>query len=485
MARKRRTKSVDKQPSKPSPSRPTRGPKWLLLGLPIVVVAAVGWWLWSRPGEPASNVILLVLDTVRRDAVGCYADRPELTPRIDDVASEAVRFSQAVSTSGWTVPAIASLFTGAWPTVHGSLGRGLMITGFRPELPVASELFKEAGYGTVAFANSAFVSPALGVDRGFDVFDHNYGVNWDARRADATITAAISELRRRRGESTFYFIHLFDPHLEYDPPGHYATKYTAGRNEPAPPLSLEAALELQTGVDGKDPPTADDRQYVRGVYDGEVSFMDEQIGRFIDELKSLDLYESATIVITSDHGEEFWEHGGFEHGHSLYDELVMIPLIIKFPDDVGMTLRVVESQVRLLDVMPTVFDVLDIDLPETFVGESLMPFVRGESNEDLPAYCESTLYGDSQIALRGSRYKYIVVLDNEAGYPGALYDWRNDPGETMDLEEMSPRVAEALRTDVMEWHRRNKALAARMSELQPINMHPERIERLRALGYIR
>jgi arylsulfatase A-like enzyme len=451
----------------------------------LVVAVAVAWWFWVRPTGPTSNVIVFVLDTLRRDTVGCYADRPEITPRIDAFAAGAVRFEQAVSTSGWTVPAIASLFTGAWPTVHGSMGKGLKITGFRKELPVVSELFKENGFGTVAFANSAFVSPALGVDRGFDIFDHNYGVNWDVRRADATVNAAISELHNRRDESTFYFIHLFDPHLDYDPPGRYATMYTGGRREPAPPLSLETVFELRTGADGTKPPVIDDQRYVRGVYEGEVSFMDAHVGRFIDELKKLGLYESATIVMLSDHGEEFWDHGGFEHGHTLYDELVTIPLLIKLPNDLAITPRVVEPQVRLLDIMPTVFDVLGIDLPETFVGESLMPFIRGETKEDLPAYCESTLYGDSQIALRGPRYKYTVVLDREGENLGTLYDWRNDPGETTDLSEQMPQIAETLRADLMEWHESNRAIAARMSELRPIDMHPERLKRLRALGYVR
>lgn len=462
-----------------------RSQSLLLAAVVVAVVAAAGWWFWNRPAQPTSNVVLFVLDTVRRDALGCYANRPDLTPRIDAVADEAVRFEHAVSTSGWTVPAVASLMTGAWPTVHGSSGKGISITPMRLELPVAAEIFKKAGYATVGYGNSSFVSPALGVDRGFDVFDHNYGVNWDARRADATITAAISELNKRRDKSTFYFIHLFDPHLHYDPPGEYATMYTAGRNDPPPPLSLEAVKMLQLGEDAEEPPAVEDQRYVRGVYDGEVSFMDAHIGRFIDELKALGLYESTTIIFVADHGEEFWDHGGFEHGHTLYDELVMVPLILKFPSDVLPSARVVQPQVRLIDVMPTVFDALDIEVPESFAGESLMPVIRGGSSKDLMAFCESTLYGAPQIAVRGAQYKYILAFNEEGGAVGALYDWRNDPGETVNLEEDMPRVASRMRTDLMEWFQRNRHIASDMSVVKPIDMNPERLKRLRSLGYIR
>ena len=451
----------------------------------VVIAAVVGWRMLNRTNGPNANVIVFLIDTVRRDAISCYGGRPGVTPSIDAVAIDGVRFDQAVSTSGWTVPAVASLLTGTWPTIHGSVGKGLDITPMRTELPVATELLKQNGFGTVAFATSAFVSPMLGVDRGFDLFDHEYSVNWQARRADTTITLAIAELRKRQHQPTFYFIHLFDPHLDYDPPGEYAAMYTEGRREPEPPLSLEAVLDLRTGADGTAPPSPDDQRYVRGLYDGETAFMDSQIGRFIDELKSLGLYDPAMIVIVADHGEEFWDHGGFEHGHTLYDELVAIPLIMKFPIDITPAVQTVASQVRLLDVAPTVFELLDIDPPESFVGQSLMPFVRAESEEQLDAYCESTLYGPPRLALRGSRYKYIAVPGEHGLLSGELYDWRNDPGETENLAGRMPDIASLHRANLTEWYRRNTAQAKQMSTVQPINMHPDRIKLLRSLGYIR
>jgi arylsulfatase A-like enzyme len=401
------------------------------------------------------------------------------------VAADGVIFEQAVSTSGWTVPAVGSLLTGTWPTIHGSAGKGLQITPIREELPVVPELLKRRGMGTVAFATSAFVSPLLGVDRGFDLFNHEYSVNWRARRADTTITLAIAELNKRKDRPTFYFIHLFDAHLDYDPPGKYRTMYAETGREPEPPLSLGAVLALRTGPDGTAPPVRSDQDYVRDLYDGEVAFMDSQIGRFLDEMKTLGLYDNSMIVVVADHGEEFWDHDGFEHGHTLYDELVHIPMIMKLPSDIDPAAPSVAAQVRLLDVGPTLFDLVGVEMPESFVGRSLMPQIRGETDADLDAYCESTLYGPPRVAVRDSRYKYVAVPARHGLISGELYDWRNDPLEMNDIAGNMPGVASKMRAKLTDWHERNTEQAAQMSRVAPIDMHPDRIKLLKSLGYVR
>jgi arylsulfatase A-like enzyme len=451
----------------------------------VGLALATGIWSCHRKGPPPPTVVVFLLDTVRRDALGCYGHPANPTPNIDAVAADGVRFDQAVSTSGWTLPAVASLMTGTWPTVHGAMGRGVWLTPVRSELPMAPEVLRDAGFETVGFANAAFVSPMVGLDRGFDLFDHRFSYNWDTRKADETVDAAIEQLRERKSKSCFYFVHLFDPHLDYDAPKEYTDRFTGGRSRPGTPLTLEDVLDMQTGPDGREPPTAADIQYVRDTYDAEVAFTDANVGRFIDELKSLGLYERSTIVITSDHGEEFWDHGGFEHGHTLYDELVHIPLIIKPPAGFEATNREVAAQVRLLDVMPTVFELLAVAKPESFDGVSLIPYTRGEADRDLPAFCESTLYGPSFLALRVRDYKYIQRLDGNGKGPGALFDWRNDPGETTDLAGQMPEAVRELRAALMRIHNENATRAKRMSKPKPVDLSPTRIRQLRSLGYIR
>ena len=484
MSKRKTRKEPKRQPQ--FDSRPAGWPKSKVLAIGIVVMAAVVWG-WTRQGQPETkpNVFVIVLDTVRQDALGCYGRQAGPTPQLDSLASDGVRFDQAISSSGWTLPAIGSLMTGTWPTIHGAMGdHGTTLTPMRSETPTAAELFKEAGFGTVGFANAAFVSPMLGMNRGFERFDHRYSYNWDVRRADETIDAVISELHKRRDRSSFYFIHLFDAHLDYDPPGPLATRYTGGRNSPAPPLSMPKIKALGRGADAKEPPSDTDAAYVRSIYEGEIDFIDQHVGRLIHEIKVLGMYEQATIVVTSDHGEEFWDHDGFEHGHTLYDELILVPLIIKLPDSVKGTNPVVTPQVRVLDVMPTIFEIHSIDKPESFVGRSLLPLARGESSEDLIAFSESTLYGPPKISVRGPQYKYIEMLQKGAAR-GELYHWGNDPGETTDLSSQHPEIARRLRDQLHAHQQKNLFLSKSMSKLRPVDLDPKHIQQLRSLGYIR
>lgn len=477
------------KPRRHRPRGTELGPKprktgWLLtIGLAVVLIGC-GFVVRRVMLSPKPNVVLIVIDTMRADAAGSYGNPRRPTPRLDAIAATGVRFTQAISTSGWTLPAIGSLLTGAWPTIHGGLGQNTVLTPLREELPTAAQVLKEHGFNTLGFANAAFVSPMLGFDRGFDVFDHRHAFNWEIRRADETINDALAHLREHRSEANFIFIHLFDPHLDYDPPPGYGTKYTDGRMDPPPPLTLQKCQALQTN-EGEDPPQPVDIAYVRAVYDAEINFTDWAVGRLVDELQQLGIYDDTTLIVTADHGEEFWEHGGFEHGHTLYDELIRVPLILKPSVHVAPVRRVVESQVRLIDVMPTVFDLLDIEPPPSFVGQSLMPLVMGETDADRVAFSESTLYGGYLVARRGERYKYIVDIAPGSQVPPELYDWRADPGETNNLLAALPDVAAQMRAELSGFYNEMALRAKTMSQPELKDMSPQTIESLKSLGYIR
>jgi len=432
--------------------------------------------------DPRQTVIVLLLDTVRWDAFGCYGNPDAPTPNIDAIADDGVRFEQAVSTSGWTLPSVGSLLTGTWPTIHGGLGKSVSLTPIRDELPTAAEVLKDHGLRTIGITNAAFVSPMLNLHRGFEVFDHKYTYNWDARRADATIDVALGWLRKHRRQSSFFLIHLFDPHLDYDPQGPFTFAYTGGRREPGPPLTHRDCLEMQVG---DNPPPEADIDYIKALHTGEIAFTDAQIGRFIAELKELGLYEDATVIVVADHGEEFWEHGGFEHGHTLYDELVRVPLIVKLPASVARERKIVPDQVRIIDIMPTVFDLLGIIKPPSFVGESVLPLIHGVSEKSRFAFCESTLYGSNRVAWRGERYKYILDLDEASLHRGELYDWRADPGELRNLIDSHPDVASKMRSSVAGFVTEMTRKARTMSQPAIVDMSPAEIRKLRSLGYIR
>ncbi len=436
----------------------------------------------GRPGGP--GVYLLILDTARRDALGCYGGPDGVSPHLDSIAADGVRFEQAISTSGWTLPSVASILTGAWPSIHGGLGKIVKLRPIREEIPTGAEVLAAAGWTTAGFANAAFVSPMLGLDRGFEHFDHRYTYNHDARRADETLDLVIDWVDANADERHFVLVHLFDPHLTYDPPGKYASTFTGRRGAPDEPVTLGTVQELASKGNGT--PSASDVEWIRGVYHGEVAFLDAQVGRFLDTLKTKGLYDDATIIVVADHGEEFYEHGGFEHGHTLYDELVRVPLILKLPKSESAARDVVEEPVSLVDILPTVCDLHGVaDTPPSFAGRSLLPLVRGRPDTPRAIFSESTLYGASKIAWRTPRYKYIVDLDPKAKVPDELYDWRDDPQETRNLVTADPALRNRMRGELHGFFTGLQERSKTLSKPEIVDMSPPRVKMLKDLGYIR
>jgi arylsulfatase A-like enzyme len=452
-------------------------------GIALLALLVMLSGLHCSPGEAPPNVIVILIDTLNWDALGCNGNPHNPSPHIDSLASEGVIFNQAVSTSGWTLPAVGSLLTGSWPLIHGGLGKGLALTAIRKEMPTAAEQFQEAGFNTAAYTNTVFLSPALGLDRGFAIYDHHNAFSRDIRRADETVSATLERIRRDRAKPNFIFVHLYDPHLDYHPPAGYAARFAQGLRGPEPPLIGEVCRKLAEVSGGR--PPAEAIEYIKRIYLGEVAFVDAQIGHLVDELKKLGLYDAATLIVTADHGEEFWDHGGFEHGHTLYDELIRIPLIVKLPADVEAARKTIDAQVSIVDIMPTLFELQGIEQPESFIGSSLMPMIRGEELDDRPAYSESTLYGYEKVSWRGSRYKLIYDMDPDKERQVELYDLDSDPGELVDLVVKEPAVARRLEEELRTFAEALVSQSLGMSPLQPAALAPEEVDTLKSLGYIK
>jgi len=437
----------------------------------------------ERERDRPPLVVLILVDTLRRDSLSCYGGaRP--TPVIDALAAEGTRFEQAISSSGWTLPAAASILTGVAPPVHQARGKKTRLTPISPDVPTGAQLLSAAGVRTLAFTNAAFVNPLLGLTRGFELESHHHAYNQDIRRADATIDAALVELAKDDGRPTFCLVHLFDPHLDYDPPGEFARRYTEDISDARRPLRWEDCSKVLPGQ--PENVTPEHAARVRAAYDAEIAFVDAQIGRFVVELARRGDRARTTIVVTADHGEEFWEHGAFEHGHSLYDELVRVPLIIASGDDQRHA-SVVDTPVRTLDLLPTVFELLGVPPSPGFEGQSLLPVLRGGDRASRPAIIDSTLYGRDLIALRTERHKLILDRDPRAERPLELYDWTADPLERHDLSASEPELANRLRSEL---EARLAAYAIQAKDLRPGELQDlspanraEVLRQLDALGY--
>ncbi|MSR62990.1 MAG: hypothetical protein EXS08_11150 [Planctomycetes bacterium] len=437
----------------------------------------------ARTRSDAPRVVLILVDTLRRDSLSCYGGaRP--TPAIDALAARGLRFEQAISSAGWTLPAAASILTGVSPAVHQAHGKKTRLTPISKDVPTGAELLSAAGVRTLAFTNAAFVNPLLGLTRGFEFESHHHAYNRDIRRADATLAAASSELEKDDGRPVFCLVHLFDPHLDYDPPGEFATRYTEGLSAARRPLHWEDCSTVLPGQ--KEQVTPEHVARVRAAYDAEVAFVDQEIGRFVEALRARGELERTTIVLSADHGEEFWEHGAFEHGHSLYDELVRVPLVLVRPHEQRPG-SVLDVPVRTLDLMPTVFELLGHAPVDGFEGESLLPLLGGAAPEPRTALLDGTLYGFDKVGLRTERYKLVLDRDPRAAAPLELYDWRADPLELHDLAASEPDMVVRLSAELEARLSILNARAKTQRPSEPLDLAPakqeEILRQLESLGY--
>ncbi len=410
----------------------------------------------SRDSEPTKpNVILVVIDTLRADKLGCHGEPLPLSPNIDKFALEGVRFTHAFSQAPWTLPSFASIFTSMHPVSHGAGGalgvRGETLRSLSADAVTIAEVFKRAGYHTGAVVNVPFLSPNFGMHQGFDPADYNLKApsnNVGDRRATETTDIALNWIRTHRagGGSTrgqsdkpfFYMIHYFDPHLTYDPPAEFRARFADAQDQEEGKWifgSVDQMLALRK-KNKTLPPSMLGR--LEKLYDGEIAYTDQQFGRFMSELAKMGLDDSTVVVITADHGEEFNDHGGFEHGHTVYDELLHVPLIMRFPS--RMKPATVSAVARHIDIAPTFCDLAGIDIPPTFQGESLLGVISATSRRGSATMAETEFWGDLLVAWRNEGYKVIRK-------PGTaeLYDVATDPKERENLADReSDRLARAL-----------------------------------------
>ena len=307
------------------------------------------------------GIVLISIDTLRRDHVGAYGHRPPTTPRLDALAKEGLVAEDAVSVSSWTLPSHLSMLTSVDPARHGGTD---MRHGSGKRVPTLAALLRTAGYATRAVTSHLYVSGVYGLDEGFDSLDFRQD-----RRATDVADRAIDLVDRFGDRPFFLFLHFYDPHWHYDPPEKqralFAKPYTG-------------TITGRWGdFSGRDPAsvTPADREHLLALYDGEIRYTDDEVGRVIDHLAARGALANTLVVVTSDHGEEFLDHGSWEHQKTLYEEVVRIPLIVRGP---GVAARRETAPVSLLDVAPTVLSWAGVAVPPSFQGKSLLGASLGE-----------------------------------------------------------------------------------------------------------
>ena len=424
---------------------------------------------------PVRNVLLIVVDTLRADHLGVYGYNRPTSPHLDRQADRGVVFERALTTSPWTVPAIASMLTGLLPSAHGG---GLPIEGMTSvfkRTPVAegivsvTQRLSETGFATFAIVGNPFLGRKMGIARGFDTYRHDrYG-----RPAEEVVDRALDWIGEQRYGRFFVMLHFMDPHLPHNAPEPYRGRFTADVETRKLP-SLDEMRVRGTEY------SASDRHYFVGRYDEEIAYLDDQLERLFRGLD--DRWSDTLVILTSDHGEEILDHQSFDHGHTLMQELLHVPLILWSP---GLAPRRVSTPVSVLDIAPTILDALGQKTEgmtaggETaMTGRSLLDLVSGRGGlpeRDLVA--EILLYGDEQKALIRWPHKLVLV-------PGTgsrrLVDLEADPGEHDDLSADRPDLADRLEVEL----RLRVAESYSQSGAQAVELDEETRRELEALGYV-
>lgn len=442
----------------------------------------------TQSAEPPPNILLISIDSLRSDHLGSYGYGRDTSPNLDALARGGARFETALAPSPWTLPSHVTLLTGRHPAAHGVNNPDRKLA---ESIPTLAEELHAAGYATAAFVSGPYLRTAYAYDRGFDLYDQSLAaVSPGKSRTGISSPQLIDNLLRwigqEKGEAAekpfFAFLHLWDVHYDFAPPppwdSHFDPDYTGTRDG--------------AGIEGLAPDLpARDLEHIVALYDGEIRFTDEELGRLFSALKARGLFENTIIIVTADHGEEFFEHGRIGHAITLFDESLRVPLIVHHPRsiDPGMVL---DGQVRLMDVAPTVLGLAglppgDIGMPAGAPIESrdLSPWLRGDlfagRFPELVSFPENRVWGKGRTAVRTAGDK--LIRENGIDY-FEIFDLDNDPTEmsrrTGDGDDLAATLWELLQLEksFADWRETAEVEAPKMEVKGRLRAQ------LEALGYI-
>ena len=446
-------RSTSKSAPRPAPAKAggTRRllrpiPMAALLIIPIVSLILAVLIGPSRKNTPP-NVLLITFDTTRAGYLGCYGEPEARTPNIDRLAHEGALFTHCATCTSMTLPSHSSIMTGNYPFVHRV--RRNATDKLTDANSVLAESFQSADYATGAVLAAIVLNKQFGLDQGFDSYlDLSPRPGMDARRVyrngDEVCDEAITLLDNTAGQHFFMWVHFYDPHYPYEP----RTRQTNSPEE---------------------------------AYADEITFMDMQVGRLLTELARLGVDDNTLVVLVGDHGEGLGDHGEWQHGFFVYESTLHVPLVFWWPDRLEAG-RVVDQQVRTIDIAPTILDLVGLTPLSDIQGRSLTPLLAGhELAEKLPAYAEA-LEGNSQLSLAPLRsitvgeWKYML-----APQP-ALFDLKTDPAEQVNLIDQQPEIADELHDELRQ------LIADAPAPLEGgdtfVQLTAEEVERLESLGYV-
>jgi len=425
-------------------------------------------------GEQRANLVLIIVDTLRRDRLGTYGYRRNTSPHLDALAKTSVQYDSWFSPSSWTTPATAALMTSLYPT---RLQIRTVESKLQDRFITLPEILRTHGYRTGAVVSNTLLSARWGFDQGFESFDDSLAAEDKRSITSPSVTdKALAFLNDRDGRPFFLLLHYFDPHADYmeheDPSrdDQLELRTYHGPLEPGVGLPALRKFAAQRGL------SPDDLRFVSDLYDGEIHFTDRSLARVLDRLQTLGLFDDTLIVFTSDHGEEFLDHGNFGHVRTLFDELIHVPMIIKFP---GQTEGRVSRQLAgHVDLLPTILEILKIEVDHEVSGVSILSKERSDGEASRPVFSETGRRKQVRAVI-WKNFKLVYDLKTDRDQ---LFDLLQDPKETRDVQREHQATADRLRDELRSWMRHEEANAAAPVDVE---MTEEERERLRSLGYLR
>ncbi len=429
------------------------------------------------PGAPR-NLVLVSLDTLRPDRLGAYGHDRDTSPALDALAADGVVFEDASATSPWTLPSHASLLTGLYPNRH-------RLRGHADALPAgartAAEVLGEAGFETLGVVSSPLLGPDYGLDRGFDrlrvvspLGETIAGYRRVENRAREVTDAALELLDARGAAPFFLFVHYYDAHTDYAPDADVAARFVD-----TPAGVLDGRIETLLAVRrGELRPGEADVAHVLQLYDAEVRQLDDQLARLFTRLAEAGLADDTLVVVTSDHGEEFLEHGSVLHSRTYFQEVVRVPLILRGP---GVARgRRAPGLVSLVDVLPTACALLGVAPPPGLPGRDLL----APADPDRVVFAEGDYLNERPNTYRMARRGPHKLIRNAYSGSERLVDLDWDPAERRDSALRAPAAADRLRAELDAYAARAAADAA-AGDAPDDSESDARIEQLRQLGYVR
>jgi len=422
------------------------------------------------------HVIVILIDALRADHLGSYGYSRPTSPALDAFAKESMRFTQAISQSSYTKPVIASLFTSLYPSQHNVFrntrhdAAGNFISDVLDDsFKTMAEYLRDAGFNTAGFLEQAQLRSYMGFAQGFYYYKPDMGAAAEINRG------FFHWLRLNKHRKLFAYLHYLDVHAPYTPPSRYRDMFGSFDHSTNFPEQVKDWQKFKGDVtDGNITLTQTDAEQLMALYDAEIRALDDDMAALFAKLKEEGIYDNSLIVITADHGDEFLEHGSVDHAHTLYDELLRVPLMIRFPK--GENRGIVDMQVQTIDVLPTILEFCEIDQDPHVMGHSLLTYKSGANgHQQFPVFSERA----DLIAMRTEKYKFIYNTELKTG---ELYDLQNDPTESKNLADEEVKTATQMQNEILRWAEITRSA---MTDQGGVKVDEKSVKELRSLGYIR